>query len=112
MATSTNKKGDVFLPSKDQGVLLASLKSMIEAAKLKATGKKLAMWDFRSSPHEQFRAEPRARRHLRSLFEEAPVSLRSLFGACTCDLIDKVGGILPADLPLPQTERHGQRSRE
>ena len=54
MATSTNKKGDVFLPSKDLKDALASLKAMIEAAKLKAKGKKLAMWDFRSSPHEQF----------------------------------------------------------
>ena len=54
MATGTNKKSDVFLPSEDLKDALASLKSMIEAAKLKAKGKKLAMWDFRSSPHEQF----------------------------------------------------------
>ena len=54
MASGKNKKGDVCLPSKDLGPALASLKSMIEAAKLKAKGKKLAMWEFRSSPHEQF----------------------------------------------------------
>ena len=54
MASGKNKKGDVCLPSKDLGPALASLKSMIEAAKLTAKGKKLAMWEFRSSPHEQF----------------------------------------------------------
>ena len=54
MASIQNKKRDVCLPSKDLGPALASLKSMIEAAKLKAKGKKLAMWEFRSSPHEQF----------------------------------------------------------
>ena len=43
MASGKNKKGDVCLPSKDLGPALASLKSMIEAAKLKAKGKKLAM---------------------------------------------------------------------
>ena len=54
MATGKNKKSDVFLPSKDLKAALASLKSMVEAAKQRAKGKKLAMWEFRSSPHEQF----------------------------------------------------------
>jgi hypothetical protein len=56
MASGKTKKGDSLLPLSDFAGAMAALKTMVEAAKQAAAGKKggNAMWDFRSSPHAQF----------------------------------------------------------
>eukprot|EP00320_Phaeocystis_rex_P000568 CAMPEP_0119072188 /NCGR_PEP_ID=MMETSP1178-20130426/58200_1 /TAXON_ID=33656 /ORGANISM="unid sp, Strain CCMP2000" /LENGTH=311 /DNA_ID=CAMNT_0007054175 /DNA_START=152 /DNA_END=1087 /DNA_ORIENTATION=- len=54
MASGKNKKSDLLMPAADLKGALALLKELVETAKKTAKGKKLTMWDFRSSPHAQF----------------------------------------------------------
>ncbi len=50
-ADGKNKKGDIQHSASDMPGALEALKALVAQAKEKAKGKKLEMWNFRSSPH-------------------------------------------------------------